>query len=135
MSSLYGMENSTPTFSRTVLGTVESGAVNLFLKHLSSSSELMTIRTEAEEALASLAVIETAGGIVALPTLDEGVIREETVILEVALVVDHRRAALGLVPALAHGSEDPARMRMLSLTSTESTSPMIRDVMSQDVMS
>ena len=91
----------------------------------------MTIRTEAEEALASLAVIETAGGIVALPTLDEGVIREETVILEVALVVDHRRAALGLVPALARGSEDPARTRMLLLTATESTTPM----MSQHVMS
>ena len=132
---MYGMESSTPTSNRTVWGTVESGAVNLFLKHLSSSSELMTIRTEAEEALASLAVTEIAGGIAALPTLDKGVVREETVILEVALVVDHRRAALGLVPALARGSEDPARMRMLSLTATESTSPMIRDVMSQDVMS
>ena len=128
---MYGMESSTPTSNRTVWGTVESGDVNLFLKHLSSSSKPMTIRTEAEEALASLAVIEIAGGIVALPTLDEGVIREEMVILEVALVVDHRRAALGLVPALARGSEDPARTRMLLLTATESTTPM----MSQHVMS
>ena len=121
MSSLYGMENSTPTFSRTVLGTVESGAVNLFLKHLSSSSELMTIRMEAEEALASLAATGTAGGIVALPTLDKGVVQEETVILEVALVVDHRRAALGLVPALALGSEDRAQIWVPSRNTTDFT--------------
>ena len=68
------------------------------------------IRMEAEEALASPAVTETAGGIVVLPTLDKGVVREEMVILEVALVVDRRRAALGLVPALTLGSEDRAQI-------------------------